>query len=97
VVDAVLLALRAHGALNAPDQDPTPEQLERDAKFLATASGFPRYTEGDGWTYLRHYETDVRCAYLKATERLRPGQEAHALYLALSQQRLLEHLEETPS
>lgn len=95
--DAAILTLRAHGVLTAADPAPTEAQLEDDARFLAKASGFPRYTAGDGWTYLRTYGSDIRCAYLKATENLRPGQEAYAMHLALAQQRLLENVQESTS
>lgn len=97
VFDAVIASLRYHGVLPKDDPQPTTAHLDETARFLANASGFPRYTDGDGWTYLRAYESDVRCAYRKATENLRPGQDGLAVDLALAQQRLLDHLEEASS
>lgn len=97
VFDAVIASLRSHGIITAEDPAPTTAQLDETARFLAAASDFPRYTDGNGWTYLRCYESDVRCAYLKATQILRPGQEGLAMDLALAQQRLLENLEESAS
>lgn len=90
VFETIMISLRAHGLLGDGKPQPT---LDDMARTLAQASGLPRYSDGDGWKLLRRYGSEITVAYLKAVERLRPGQERLAIDLALTQERLLEGLE----
>lgn len=76
--------LAASGRLNLPELASTPEELDDTAKWLAEKSGFPRYTEADGWHLLRGHPRDVEVAFAKAKNRVGPGEEdlLHALVTA---------------
>lgn len=73
-------ALHQAGLLILPDHQPTAEDVEDAARWLATASGHPRYThpEGPGWQSLLGSETNVRHAFAAAQKTAGGDQDAVA-------------------
>lgn len=62
-------ALRTAGVLHHPPAPISEQEIDHAARWLATASGFPRYANGDGWKHLRLSVEELTLAYKHAAKR----------------------------
>ncbi|MFF4777503.1 hypothetical protein ACFY05_32070 [Microtetraspora fusca] len=88
---AFLKALTSAGYVNDPSRQPTPEELDQAAQWLAEVSRFPRYCDGDGWRHLRQHPTDIEIAVNKALALAGPGEEDLLARLNLAKYLLIAH------
>lgn len=77
VIAGHLRALAESGLLTAPPPGVDVPSVDDDARWLATQSGHPRFTDGDGWRLLLTSEPDILMAYDAAVRR-RPNQQTAA-------------------
>jgi hypothetical protein len=91
-LDTYQAALAAAGYLTLPGRQPTPDELDRSAQWLAAQSCFPRYVATvDGWRALRRDPRHVIVAYNKAVDQLGAGEDTLAAALAAAKALLIQH------
>lgn len=88
-------ALVSSGVLTAqqPATEPTQDEVEEVAKYLARESRFVRYSD-DGWRMLLDSETDVRVAHAKASAATQGGSKEQSEALGRARDLLVDQIEQ---